>query len=74
MIGMGIIVEDDMVVPVLWGDSEDWGRVGDGYGDDDGDDDRGDSSRRAVLHPSPFLPNLSLVLRLPVSYLIFQKL
>ena len=33
----------------------------------------GDSSRRAVLHPSPFPPNLSLVLRLPVSYLISPK-
>lgn len=41
----------------------------DGYGDDD----RGDYSRRAVLHPSPFPPNLSLVLRLPVSYLISPK-
>lgn len=35
-----------------------------------GDGDRRYSSRRAVLHPSPFPPNLSLVLRLPVSYLI----
>lgn len=41
----------------------------DGYGDGYGED----SSRRAVLHPSPFPPNLSLVLRLPVSYLISPK-
>lgn len=32
-----------------------------------------DPSRRAVLHPSPFPLNLSLVLRLPASYLIFSK-
>lgn len=30
----------------------------------------GNSSRRAVLHPSPFPPNLSLVLRLPVISII----
>lgn len=35
-----------------------------------GDGDRRNSSRRAVLHPSPFPLNLSLVLRLSVSYLI----
>lgn len=38
----------------------------DGYGDGYGDGDRGDSSRRAVLLPSPFPSNLSLVLKLPV--------
>ena len=41
----------------------------DGYGDGD----RGDSSRRAVLHPSPFPPNLSLVLKLPVISIISPK-
>lgn len=30
-------------------------------------------SRRAVLHPSPFPPNLSLVLRLPVISIISPK-
>lgn len=38
----------------------------DGYGDGD----RRDPARRAVLHPSPFPPNLLLVLRLTAPYLI----
>lgn len=38
-----------------------------------GDGDRRNSSRRAVLHPSPFPPNLSLVLRLPVISIISPK-
>lgn len=31
-----------------------------------GDGDKRNSSHRAVLHPSPFPPNLSLVLKLSV--------
>ena len=38
-----------------------------------GDGDRRNSSRRAVLHPSPFPPNLSLVLRLSVISIISPK-
>lgn len=38
-----------------------------------GDGDRRDSSRRAVLHPSPFPLNLSLVLRLSVISIISPK-
>ena len=38
-----------------------------------GDGDRRNSSRRAVLHPSPFPLNLSLVLRLPVISIISPK-
>lgn len=42
----------------------------DGYGN--GDINK--QSNRLYYLPSPFSPYLSLVLRLPVSYLIFQKL
>ena len=49
---------------------EDVDGYGDGYGDDDGDGDRGNPPSRLYNLPSPFPPNLSLVLRLPVSYLI----
>lgn len=42
----------------------------DGYGDGYGDGDRGNPPSRLYNLPSPFPPNLSLVLRLPVSYLI----
>lgn len=38
-----------------------------------GDGDKRNSSRRAVLHPSPFPLNLSLVLRLPVISIISPK-
>lgn len=41
----------------------------DGYGDGNGDGNGNPPSRLYNL-PSPFPPNLSLVLRLPVSYLI----
>lgn len=47
--------------------------IGDGYGDVYGDGDKKDPSRRAVLHPSPFPPNLSLVLRLSVISIISPK-
>ena len=42
----------------------------DGYGDGYGDGDRRNPPSRLYNLPSPFPPNLSLVLRLPVSYLI----
>ena len=42
----------------------------DGYGDGYGDGDRGNPPSRLYNLPSPFPLNLSLVLRLPVSYLI----
>lgn len=36
-------------------------------------DRMGDTTKDNILVPSPFPPNLSLVLRLPVSYLISPK-
>lgn len=45
----------------------------DGYGDGYGDGDRRNPPSRLYNLPSPFPPNLSLVLRLPASYLIFSK-